>query len=62
VLSESALFQYKCTAFYSPKDELSLRWDDPDLAIRWPVPGPTLSAKDQNGLLLRDIPTHRLFD
>ena len=62
VLSESALFQYKCTAFYSPKDEVSLRWDDPDLDIRWPVAKPQLSAKDQNGLLLKDIPPDRLFD
>jgi dTDP-4-dehydrorhamnose 3,5-epimerase len=61
VLSESALFQYKCTAPYSPKDELSLRWDDPDLDIRWPVEQPRLSAKDQNAPRLRDIPPERLF-
>jgi len=62
VLSDSALFQYKCTALYSPRDELSLRWDDPDLDIHWPVAQPQLSAKDQNGLFLRDIPPGRLFD
>jgi dTDP-4-dehydrorhamnose 3,5-epimerase len=61
VLSSSALFHYKCTAFYSPQDELSLRWDDPDLDIRWPVAQPALSAKDRNGLFLRDLPPARLF-
>lgn len=48
-LSESADFVYKCTAFYDPKGERSVRWDDPDLAIAWPLaPGetPILSAKD----------------
>lgn len=61
VLSASALFHYKCTATYSPKDEMSLRWDDPDLDIRWPVEQPKLSAKDQNAPRLRDIPPDRLF-
>jgi len=61
VLSATALFHYKCTASYSPKDEISLRWDDPDLGIRWPVAQPQLSAKDQTGLRLRDIPADRLF-
>lgn len=61
VISPSALFQYKCTAPYSPKDEMTLRWDDPDLGIPWPVASPQLSAKDQKGLRLRDIPADRLF-
>lgn len=62
VLSDSALFHYKCTAFYSPADELTLRWDDPDLSIPWPIAQPQLSAKDQRGLFLRDISPDRLFD
>lgn len=62
VLSASALFHYKCTSFYSPKDELSVRWDDPDIGIRWPLSQPILSAKDQNAPRLRDIPPERLFD
>ena len=36
VLSETADFEYKCTAYYDPSDEGALRWDDPDLAIAWP--------------------------
>ena len=61
VLSEAALFHYKCTMFYSPKDELSIRWDDPDIGIEWPIKAPLVSEKDTKGLRLRDIPPERLF-
>jgi len=61
VLSESAMFHYKCTDFFSPKDEMTLRWDDPDLGIDWPWSAPTLSEKDAKGCLLRDLPKERLF-
>ena len=46
VLSETARVLYKCTDLYLPKDEIGVRWDDPDLAIRWPIPDPVLSKKD----------------
>ncbi len=46
VLSPVAVVEYKCTDFYDPADELGLIWNDPDLAIRWPITDPTLSAKD----------------
>lgn len=49
VTSESAEFMYKCTDFYVPDCERAIRWDDPDLAIFWPlIKGlpPSLSAKD----------------
>jgi len=49
VLSDSADFHYKVSAPYSPKDERSLRWDDPKLAITWPTEigvTPTVSPKD----------------
>lgn len=63
VLSETALFHYKCTELYSPAHECTLRWDDPELGIPWPVDSPQLSAKDQKGLTLREIPEARLrFD
>jgi dTDP-4-dehydrorhamnose 3,5-epimerase len=61
VLSETALFHYKCTEFYSPRDEMTLRWDDPALGISWPVSNPVLSEKDAKGLLLKDIPQEKLF-
>lgn len=48
VLSEEAVFAYKCTDFYHPEDEEGIRWDDPALGIAWPDAGvrPLLSAKD----------------
>ena len=52
VTSESAEFVYKCTDYYAPDYERSLRWDDPTLAIEWPQTGnesPSLSAKDEAG-------------
>ena len=57
VLSETALFAYKCTDFYNPATEFSLRFDDPDIGIAWPLDGePSLSAKDRDALLLKDFP------
>ncbi|HRZ16291.1 MAG TPA: dTDP-4-dehydrorhamnose 3,5-epimerase family protein, partial [Candidatus Hydrogenedentes bacterium] len=46
VLSDRAQLEYKCTDFYRPGDEFALRWDDPDLAIPWPVANPVLSPRD----------------
>jgi dTDP-4-dehydrorhamnose 3,5-epimerase len=60
VTGEDALFQYKCTDFYNPQGEFTLAWDDPDVGIVWPLESPTLSAKDQSGLRLKDIPKDRL--
>lgn len=61
VLSETALFAYKCTEFYAPEHEVTLLWNDPDLAIPWPVEQPVLSEKDQRGRRLRDLPPEKLF-
>ncbi len=62
VLSETALFHYKCTDYYSPKDELGIRWDDPAIGIPWPPAGPpVLSRRDASNPLLKDIPVDRLF-
>lgn len=52
VTSEQAQFAYKCDAYYAPPDEQTLAWDDPALAIPWPVPDgeePLLSQKDRTG-------------
>ncbi len=62
VLSDTALFHYKCTDIYAPKDELGIRWDDPAIGIQWPASGPPiLSRRDAANPLLRDIPADRLF-
>ncbi|UCF56021.1 MAG: dTDP-4-dehydrorhamnose 3,5-epimerase family protein, partial [Deltaproteobacteria bacterium] len=54
VLSEEAEIFYKCTEFYSPEKERTIRWDDPDLAIDWPIRNPILSDKDATAPFLRD--------
>ncbi len=61
VLSETADFVYKTTRVYAPEDERAIRWNDPELAIPWPLQGePTLSARDVAAPLLRDseLPTY----
>ena len=60
VLSETALFSYKCTDFYNPQTEGGILWSDPDLAIDWTVREPVLSAKDAVYPGLKDIPKDRL--
>src|SRR5206468_12649964 len=53
VLSDFAEFLYKTTDFYAPEHECCIRWDDPAIAIDWPLSGtPVLSAKDQQGASL----------
>lgn len=55
VLSETAEFLYKTTDYYAPAHERCIIWDDPDLGIAWPVSGtPALSAKDSNGMSLKE--------
>lgn len=61
VTSDTALFAYKCTEFYHPEAEATLRWDDPELGIDWPCAAPELSAKDSAGMRLRDLPQERLL-
>lgn len=55
VISEMAEFFYKCDDFYSPGDELVLRWDDPQLGIDWGVSAPIVSERDRNGRLLSQL-------
>jgi len=61
VTSETAVVAYKCTDFYCAAAQAAVRWNDPDLAIRWPVREPILSEKDQLAPRLRDLPIERLM-
>jgi dTDP-4-dehydrorhamnose 3,5-epimerase len=61
VLSDDALFTYKCTDFYHPETQFSVRWDDPAIGIDWPLDVPPILAdKDRDALPLAAIPTDRL--
>lgn len=54
-LSDTAEFLYKTTAYYTPQYEASIRWDDIDIAIEWPLYfKPQLSSKDLQGVCLKD--------
>ena len=57
VLSDEAIFQYKCDSFYAPQSEGAIAWDDPDLGIDWRIPADKiiLSAKDMAHPRLKDI-------
>jgi len=60
VLSERALFTYLCTATYDRAADAAIRWDDPQLAIDWPVSAPLLSDKDAQAPFLADVAADRL--
>ena len=59
VTTDEAEFVYKCTDIYNPSAEVSIKWDDPEINIEWPINSdqkPLLSAKDENGLSFSDAP------
>lgn len=61
VLEGPAVVAYKVSGAYDPSCEMTLRFDDPDIAIPWPVTeAPILSPKDRDGLFFRDLPLERL--
>jgi dTDP-4-dehydrorhamnose 3,5-epimerase len=60
VLSPAALVSYKCTDYYHPETELSIRWDDPSIGICWPITDVTLSARDSAGVRLDEVDHARL--
>ena len=64
VLSKTALFQYKCDEFYHSEAEGAIMWNDPDLAIEWPVKAQDikLSEKDKHHPFLKDFESPFLFN
>ena len=53
-LSKTCLVYYKCTNYRDQKSEITLKWDDKDLNIKWPIKNPILSKKDQLGVAFSD--------
>ena len=54
VTSEVADLEYLCTDFYDPADELRIKWNDPQIGVRWPVAEAILSGKDRDAAALQD--------
>ncbi len=60
VLSQTALFMYKCSDFYSSSDEGGILWSDPDIGIEWPKADPIISEKDRFLPFLSALKTQHL--
>jgi dTDP-4-dehydrorhamnose 3,5-epimerase len=60
-LSDVCEVQYKQTAFYLPSTEAGIAWNDPDVAIDWPIQDPILSKRDQNQMTLKQYRENPAF-
>lgn len=60
VVSDTALFHYHCTTEYAPQYDAAIAWNDPDIAVKWPMQPEAISGKDRIAPLLRDVPEDRL--
>lgn len=54
-LADDTIFAYKCSAYYNPAAERTIKWNDPELAIEWGVQDPLISAKDQQGTAFSEL-------
>ena len=61
VLSDDAIFSYKCTDYYSKQDERAIRYDDPELNVDWRVDNPIVSEKDLEAKFLKEIDKDFIF-
>jgi dTDP-4-dehydrorhamnose 3,5-epimerase len=61
VLSDIAIFHYKCTGFFSKPDERSFKFDDPDVGVNWRVEEPVVSEKDLSSIPFKDIPKEFIY-
>lgn len=55
VLSKEALVHYKVSTLYNPETEKSIRWDDPDLKVAWPIKEPVLSPRDRVSPYFKEV-------
>lgn len=55
VLSDTVDVEYKCTDLYHPEDELTIRWNDPQIGVEWAVAAPVLSKRDAEAPLLGEV-------
>jgi len=62
LLSESAEVAYKCTKEYSPEHDRGIIWNDPDIAVEWPVSEPVLSGKDSMHPRLKEADNNFIYD
>jgi dTDP-4-dehydrorhamnose 3,5-epimerase len=62
VLSDHAVFMYRCTAYYSKEDERAILFNDPDLNIDWLVDSPLVSEKDMKSKRFREIDPDFVFE
>ncbi len=62
VLSDEAIFHYKCSNFYNKESERILRFDDPTLNIDWKVDKPIVSEKDRSGMFFSELPQYFFFE
>ncbi|MEW5911536.1 MAG: dTDP-4-dehydrorhamnose 3,5-epimerase family protein [Thermodesulfobacteriota bacterium] len=53
VLSEKAIFHYKQSSYYHPEDQFTIKWNDPEYKIWWPIDKPILSQRDQLGYFVK---------
>ncbi|MCK5616272.1 dTDP-4-dehydrorhamnose 3,5-epimerase family protein, partial [Candidatus Pacearchaeota archaeon] len=60
VLSDSAIFSYKCTDYYAPACEGGIIWNDPEIGIDWPIDKPVLSDKDMKYQRLSEMSEDKL--
>ena len=49
VLTDRAIFHYKQSTYYNPKGQFTIRWNDPEYNISWPISDPILSKRDEHG-------------
>lgn len=56
-LEEQTIFAYKCTDYYAPSSEGTIRWNDPQLGIDWRISDPFISEKDNNSLIFHNFPS-----